>query len=605
MPEPFERYSALWPAEMEELQVEMACVRLGGQWKSKKGVLCGLGTSYHLERMRRIIWPELDGEHNGQRWHPLCRETICANKITVLMGCASSGKTHEAAWTYLCEWFADPQNTCVLVSSTDIRGLKLRVWGEITSLWERAVNRFDYLPGHLLDSALAITYETLDDRDSDERTVRDMRQAIIGIPTVQGGKQVGLSKWQGIKQKKVRLVADEAAAMSASFLSAFSNLNNNEDFRAVILGNPNDISDPLGKAAEPLEGWDAHLDTNKTTVWKTRFMNGACVNLIGTDSPNFDFPENEPTRFRYLISREKIADTVSFFPKDSWEYFSMCVGSMKIATLNTAVLTRRLCEQNKAFETDVIWLEAHRTRVWFTDASYGGDRCVGGWAEFGKILGGQTVLMFHPPMIIPVLTTVNEEPEHQIAMTMKTECEAVGIPPENVGHDATGRGSLGTFLARVWSAATHPVEAGGAPTERPMSSDLYVNDPKTGQRRLKTCKEGYSKRITEFYFSVRYAVQASQIRGLTLDTVDEFRLRKWRRVSGDRAELESKEDTKERIGRSPDLADWAAGIVEMARRKGFQISKLANDDASSPSPTWLRDLARKQQNLLRSKELVH
>lgn len=606
MSEPFTKYSALWPHGTEELQIEMACVRLGGQWKNKKtGVICGLGMSYHLERMRRIIWPELDGDHNGQRWHTLCRETICSHKITVLMGCGSSGKTHEAAWTYLCEWFCDPENTVVLVSSTDMRGLKLRVWGEITSLWERAVNRFDYLPGHLLDSALAITFEELEDQDSDERRVRDMRKAIIGIPTVQGGKQVGLAKWQGIKQKKVRLVADEAAAMSGSFLSAFSNLNNNEDFRAIILGNPSDTLDPLGKAAEPIDGWDAHMQPDKTCVWKTRFMNGACVNLIGTDSPNFDFPADEPTRFKYLISKEKIRDTESFFPKESFEWYSQCHGSMKIATLSTAVLTRRLCEQNKAFETDVIWLEPNRTKIWFTDAAYGGDRCVGGWAEFGKVLSGGTVILYHPPVIIPILGSVNEEPEHQIAVFMKKECEALGIQPENVGHDATGRGSLGTFLARVWSAATHPVESGGVPTDRPMSSDIYWNDPKTGQRRLKTCREGYSKRISEYWFSVRYAVQAMQVRGLEEDTVDEFRMRKWKRVSGDRMELESKSDMKERIGRSPDLADWCSGVLEMARRKGFMISKLENEEVSAVSSTWLRDLARKQQNLLRSKELVH
>lgn len=574
----------------------MECVKRGGKWKGEKtGKTYGNGMSFHLSRMRQIIWPELDDERNGQRWHKLCRETICSHKITVLMGCASSGKSHEAAWIYLCEWLADPENTAVLVSSTDLRGLKLRVWGELTSLWERAVQRFDYLPGHILDSATAITFTSLEDLEEGERRVRDMRQAIIGIPTVQGGKQIGLGKWQGIKQRKVRLIADEAAAMSGSFLSAFSNLNNNEDFRAIILGNPNDIADPLGKAAEPVDGWDGHMQPEKTSVWKTRFMNGACVNLIGTDSPNFDFPEGEPARFKYLISRQKIADTATFFPRDSFEFYSMCVGSMKIATLSTAVLTRRLCEQNKAFDQNVVWADSSRTRVYFVDAAYGSDRCVGGMAEFGKDISGQVILLYQQPVIIPILANVDQEPEAQIAAFVKKECESNNIPPENMAHDSTGRGSLGTFLARAWSAQTHPVESGGAPSERPMSLDLFVIDPKTKERRLKTCKEGYSKRVTEFWFSVRYAVQAGQLRGMTEDVVEEFRLRKWKRVGGDRIEIETKTDMKERIGRSPDLADWAAGIVEIARRKGFQISKLANTESESKSSQWLHDLAAKQR----------
>jgi hypothetical protein len=197
MPELIERYGAKWAAGTEDLQIEMDCVKRSGQWKGKSGTLCGMGLSFHLSRMRQIIWPELDDERNGQRWHKLCRETACAHKISVFMGCASSGKTHEAAWMYLCEWMSDPENTVVLVSSTDLRGLKLRVWGELSMLWERAVQRFDFLPGHMLDSATAITFSSLEDVEEGERKVRDMRQAIIGIPTVQGGKQVGLGKWQG------------------------------------------------------------------------------------------------------------------------------------------------------------------------------------------------------------------------------------------------------------------------------------------------------------------------------------------------------------------------------------------------------------------------
>lgn len=72
---------------------------------------------------------------------------------------------------------------------------------------------------------------------------------------VQGGKYVGLGKYAGIKQKRMRLIADEAQFMGLTFLSAFANLDKNPDFRAIVLGNPNDILDPLGKAAEPLDGW--------------------------------------------------------------------------------------------------------------------------------------------------------------------------------------------------------------------------------------------------------------------------------------------------------------------------------------------------------------
>jgi hypothetical protein len=594
-----EKYGMIWPADVDALQIEMYAIQKGGRWTNKKGEECGHGLPFHYGEMRKIIWPELD-EH---RWNIVCRDSMLENKVCVLMGPGSSGKTHTGAWVYLCEWFCFPEETCVLVSSTDMRGLKLRIWGEITSLWERAVQRFDYLPGHLLDSKCAISFESMTDGDLDDRKVRDMRKGIIGIPTVQGGKNIGLGKWVGVKQKRVRLLADEAQFMTSSFLSAFSNLNKNEDFRATIMGNPVDMLDPLGRAAEPIDGWDGHMEPERTEVWRTRFMNGICVNLIGTDSPNFDYPADEPTRYKYLISREKIADTLSFFPKDSIEYYSQCVGAMKVGQMTRRVLTRRLCEQNEALSDKVNW-DGTRTKIFAIDAAYGGDRAVGGYAEFGRAVGGKIMLLLYPPSIIPISVKIDKEPEYQIAEWVKNECTKLAIPAENVWHDSTGRGSLGTAMARVWNAMTNPLEFGGNPSKRPVSLDLYIFDPKLRRRRLKLCDEHYSKKVTELWFSVRYSVESGQLRGMTEETMEEFALREWRRTKDDRVEIERKDEMKERIGRSPDLADWASIIVEGARQRGFNISKLGQateEKSSSMSP--FEEAMRRKQQMLAGKQL--
>lgn len=599
-----EAYGLRWPVDMEPLEIEMWFVKRGGHAENKKGEKCGLGLSHHIGEMRKIIWPELHDERHGQRWHKLCRDAQATHRVCTLMGPGSSGKTHEAAWFRLCEWLADPENTVVLVSSTDMRGLRMRVWGEIASLWERAVQRFDFLPGHMVDSKLAITYDAIDEEGDDrDRAVRDFRRACVGIPTVQNGRQVGLGKWIGIKQNKVRLVADEGQAMDHSFLSAFANLNKNSSFSATVLGNPSDILDALGRCAEPLDGWDGHMEPEKTTTWKTRFMDGICVNLIGLDSPSFDFP-NEPNKFPYLINKRKIDETLAFFPKDSYEYYAQCVGSMKIGTLARRVLTRRICEDGKALSHDVIWEGGNRTKIYAVDAGYGSDRCVGGWAEFGKAVGGQTVLLLHPQSIIPVSARIEKEPEQQIAEFVRKECEANGVPPENMAFDSTGRGSLGTFLARVWSDKCNPIEFGGSPTDRPMSLDEYIVDPKTKQRRPKTAKECVDRFVGELWFAVRFAIQAGQIRGLSREAMEEGCMREWDIVSNDRKSVETKTVMKERVGRSPDLMDQVAIIVEIARRKGFQISKLANESTTPNKTNALLSLSRQQQALIRSKELV-
>lgn len=590
------KYGLTFKAPYDDLRIEMFMIQKGGKFE-KNGEWHGEGLAYHYEEMRKILWPHLD----SHRWHQLCLKEIRRDKakVTVLMGPGSSGKTHEAAWNYLSEYFCFPNETCVLVSSTDLRGLELRVWGEIKSLFDEAKAKFPYLPGNLIDSKHAISTESIED----ENSVRDMRKGIIGIPTIQGGKFIGLGKWVGVKQKRMRLIADEAQFMAVSFLSAFANLDKNEDFQAIVLGNPVDILDPLGRAAEPKDGWTAHMEPTKTEVWDTRFMNGRAINLVGLDSPNMDGPENQPARYKYLISREKITNTATFFGKDSVEYYSQCVGVMKIGQLSRRVITRDLCEKFGARE-DVIWDAAfEQIHIGCLDAAYNGDRCALNHVQMGRDLKGKQVLRINEPVIVPISVNSPLIPEDQIAEFCKNYCEEREIPPENFFHDSTGRGTLGTSLARVWSNKCNPVEFGGKATARPVSLDLFIDDPETGERRLKRCDEEYSKFVTELWFAVRLAIESGQLKNLPEETMEEGCLREWSKVKGDKKEIESKKDMKERIGRSPDLFDCLAIGVEGARRKGFMISKIGKTDTRKKKSDDLEKLAKEFGEMNRSKEL--
>lgn len=590
------KYGLTFKAPYDDLRIEMFMIQKGGRFE-KNGESHGEGLAYHYEEMRKILWPHVD----AHRWHQLCLKEIRRDKakVTVLIGPGSSGKTFSAAWNYLCEYFCFPNETCVLISSTDLRGLELRVWGEIKSLFDEAKAKFPYLPGNLIDSKHAISTESIED----ENSVRDMRKGIIGIPTIQGGKFIGLGKWVGVKQKRMRLIADEAQFMAVSFLSAFANLDKNEDFQAIVLGNPVDILDPLGRAAEPIDGWTNHMEPTKTDVWPTRFMGGRAINLVGLDSPNMDGPADQPARYKYLISREKIANTAAFFGKDSVEYYSQCVGVMKIGQLSRRVITRDLCEKFGARE-DVIWDAAFEiVNIGGLDAAYNGDRCALNHIQMGKDLKGKQVIRINEPVIVPISVNSPLIPEDQIAEFCKNYCEERDIPPENFFHDSTGRGTLGTSLARVWSNKCNPVEFGGKPTARPVSLDLFIDDPETGERRLKRCDEEYSKFVTELWFAVRLAIESGQLKNLPEETMEEGCLREWSKVKGDKKEIESKKDMKERIGRSPDLFDCAAIGVEGARRKGFMISKIGKtDNRKKKEDTLLRE-AQELEEMQRSKEL--
>lgn len=515
----------------------------------------------------------------------------------------STGKTNVSGWEYLLEYYCSPDDTLVLVSSTDIRGLELRVWGEIKMLHESAKTKFPWLPGYLIDSKHCITTDELDESDAEEKLkARDLRKGVIGIPTVQGGKNIGLGKWQGIKQTHMRLIADDVTAMAHVFLSAFANLNNNADFQAIVCFNPDDVLDPGGIAAEPKDGWTAHYEPTKTAVWDTKFYNGRCINYVGTDSPNFDDP-NQPERYRYLVSPRKIKETEQAFGADSFEYYSQCVGVMKISQMSRRVLTRDLVKQFHA-QDDCVW-DGEPMRIGALDAAYGGDRAIAGYIEFGKCVDGKIRIHSGTPEIVPVKvrTDAPMDAEGQIAVWVKQYFEANGVAPENFFHDSTGRGSLGTALARVWSALCNPVEFGGSPTSRIVSADLFWTDPKTNLRRLKLCNEHYSKFVSELWFAVRYGIEADQIRGMMSDVVDEFCMRQWARVKDDKLEVESKTEMKIRTRKSPDLADWFCICVEGARRRGFIISKLGGNSTEKRKPDWLDKQTKDFQTLLKDRQL--
>ncbi len=134
-------------------------------------------------------------------------------------------------------------------------------------------------------------------------------------------------------------------------------------------------------------------------------------------------------------------------------------------------------------------------------------------------------------------------------------------------------------------------------------ADLFIYDEKLKQKRLKRCDEHYSKRVSELHFSVRYAIEANQLRGLTNEVRDELCAREWKRTRLDKIEVETKEETRDRLGRSPDLADHAAILCEGARQRGFQIARLESVKAREADSTWKHDLRLRAKKFRESYQL--
>ena len=578
-------YGTNWKTE-SQIDVELYMIKRGGYWRDKKGARHGGGLLHHWMTLQSLIapWKVWD------RWSKLILGRIIRNKMTILTGPASSTKTHNMAFYGVCKYLLNPENQCVLVSSTDARSLELKIWGEIKKIWSQACSAYSNTPGRIVESRQMIVTDVADTEAT------DYRNGIIAIPCVVGGSFVGLGKYAGIKNGNVLLLADELSYMSPAFYDAISNLRKNPGFQCIGSGNPKDRTDVLGKLAEPaieLGGWEGYEPNGKTTVYKTRFLNGEAIILDGRDSPNNDGPANEPPKFPYIIQQSDIAADVEYYGEDSVQVNMFDYGIFPRDAQAKRVITRSLCEKFLCFEP-VVWGHESIIKLFGMGAAYGavgGDRCVGLELHLGICTDGKQRLAFAGnPMIIPVTNRSDLLPEDQIATWVMDYCQARQIPPNQVAFDATGRGTLMAAFGRVWSPMVVAIEFGGLPSDRMVSTKLQV-----------PCKKYYFNFATELWYQSRTLMESDQLRNLPVAVMEEGCMRAWSHVAGNKIKIEPKEDCKLRMSRSPDLYDSFVTGVELAIKLGLKIS--GTTQSTNADSQWFKDLAEKQKQLRRRYQL--
>lgn len=599
MPSPKVKYGLTWSTQ-DDAAIEIEMIRRWG-YKKHNGKIYGQGLAKHLIALQKLIWPDKD----WHRWNEgLLLPEICRGGTTAIFGPGSSGKTHEISDFILSLYFAFPRGLTCICSTTTTDMLDFRIFGQIKSRLRDAKERFPWLPGHVVGSKHMIVTDHGDVED------RDFRDGIKGVACVQGGVWKGLGNYVGIKNKIMILAADECALMQDGFLRASANLKLNPIFFGIYTGNLSDLNNPLAEVAEPELGWDSIGDSDKSRVYKTKLKNGRAVQLIGTDSPNFDYPEGQEP-YPHLIGRAKIAEAEVDYGKDTPLFNMFAKGKIPRDTMENRVVTELICEKFDAFEP-VTWGSDPTTKLYCADISYTiehGDRTCGMPMEFGKdVLGEWRIAPMDKPLTYALSPSKDAgTPEEQIALQMKDQCSRYGIEPSHVFYDGTGRSSFTSAIMRLWSTQVNAVEFGGAATTRLnfMGRKYKDNNERKGAKKgeLMPCNEVFGKLVTEFWFASRYAIEGSQVRGLHRDIVKDGHRRIWILGNNNKIDVEPKKEMKERTGRSPDLYDMFVVGIEGARRLGFPLGKLEPEKKNARGGRWLRDANQTFSQLMREKEL--
>lgn len=591
------KYGCSFHRDDDPLAIELAFVAKLGKFQYK-GAWFGNGLAYHVKEAMKLLWPD---DMYWHRWTNLIVDEWMSGVGRVgCFGPSSSQKSFVFTRIGLVLFYARPHGTTGLISSTTLEALKRRIWDYVVSADKSARKRHPWLPGSLIESKLML----LADESNEEG--RSFKNGIVGVAAKKGGAWQGLEEYVGLKNEVVFVIADELHFMPIGILDSLANLESNDNCFFAGLGNLPDIHNPLGRLCEPKMGWDALPDTDKSRVFETKWKNGRCIQLIGLDSPNLDFPEGrEP--YKNLIGRRYIEQCAENYGRESDKFNMFASGKIPRASMSRTVFSKAMCMKFNATE-QVKWGHQQVVRGYMMDAAYsgvGGDRTAGAPFIFGKDVTGRWKFWMGPIKLYPGSDSPKISHSEAIAIECKKECEAHDIPPAHVFYDGTGRSELTSAFARLWSPQVVPIEFGGPATERPsFTGEKHLigetkDDKNAGE--IKTCKEVFDRLVTELWFAIRYCIQNDQMRGMTEDVIEEGSQRKWELVRGNKYCIETKEDMKERGLRSPDLTDMLVVGLEGARRLGFPLGKTPETKAQSFR--WLESMREHEWDRIKKDEL--
>lgn len=604
-----EKYNWLWGSLQTPLWIEMQCIERGGKWKRNDGQTAGMGLFFHYKQFIKLVWPDFV-QH---RWFDIILESYLKHEWICIAGPKNASKTGSLTVILLTDYYCQPSRTSIILSSTTMEGLDNRVFGEVKMRHRAARRSFDWLPGHLIEGRRRIVTASQDEFTEG----RDFRNGVICIPIRRGDKNA-MENIVGIKNKRKRWMIDELQTLPASALDGTANFQEpGADCKFIGAGNPSDIMDAHGKLGEPdssLGGWDSGIDqTGKTKTWKTKFANGICIQLPGSDSPNMDVGLDVPVPYPFLMTREQMEKDGHTWGKTDWHFTMFNEGRWPRGQAASRVITKQMCVNGHALK-GAIWQGPQRTKIACMDAGFGGDRCAFHELHFGfeqwqpehpgqvNIVGltsqephlndGRQIIALIDTQIVPIEGSEVKGAEDQIVLWSKRECEKRGIPPANFFYEAGMRTSLVQKFTQLWSDKPVSIDFGGKPSDTKVSADIDMN-----------CRDYYFNFVTELWYSVRLVIECEQFRQLTEETMQEGCMREYMRVGGNKIQVETKKDFKDKCGFSPDLFDALVVGVEGAKRRGFSIRRQRAAIEDEANDQWKRNLEEKSRKYWKQGQL--
>jgi len=541
-------YGIVLPAHVTDPRaLEMIGFRIGGSLETG-----GISKYDHFVKFAKSALPKLE-------WNPWLEwqfKSLCDDKYaykdgdTIIRsvnwtGCGSAGKTY-AAGVYAMLWFcALPKQSAVTLVSSSKNMLKRRIWPTIQKIHSE-LSKTDYAFGHLIDSQTML-----------QSVKGDSKHAIVGTAVQSGELVQAVECLKGLHCPRILVVIDEAPGTEEAIMETIPNMRKAcQDLTILTIGNAISHMDIHGRCCEPEAGWPSISVESET--WKTKGVkswslpSGRADHFDGFKSPNVAL---QKTVYKYLYGYEDYrAAKANSQERQTIQLWSNDRGFWTPAGILNTIFDEVMLERYDA-KGRFIW-QAFSKKIASLDPAFGGDGCIFQPAEYGDLANGRFGIQLREKIAIQADPTSKEVIDYQIARRVMLECDKRGIRPEDFAMDKTGTGrGVYAILVTEWGPVLG-VEFGGSPSDKPASSA----DPRPSS-------EVYDRKVTELWYSCQEFLLTQQLKGIYDEAAIEFCSREYT-IKNKKICLDTKEECKKKIGRSPDHADAISVLVELARTLG-------------------------------------
>lgn len=481
-------------------------------------------------------------------WFEAIAKAYTENSKLILMGAASSGKSHSTGLIVLLEFLTDPQNVYACLTSTSKDMLLLRTFAScIEYLNILKSNQRFVVPFKFVGQKCAIVPES-QDFDS-------VKTMIKGIAIRDGSTQDARASLMGVHTKRVISVADELenyGERAQSFLSAQDNLSVAPYYKQVILFNPQSTFAPGCMLAEPRGGWSC-LDPETATEWDTE-AGYKVLRFDGHKSPGL----KNPTTYPFLPTPASIAKTLENCRgnPDSPGYWTFVRSWPPPQEISRTVLTEAQVEAYK-MKDRVIWRGPIR-RLAACDPAFTseGDDAVYVAATLGHSVDGVLTLEYDEPRYLKIEASSEVPITQQLVDQIVDFLIADSVKIEDFGVDDSGTQSIGDMVAMRLGNTLYRVGFGSKPPDIAVS----VANAELASHRFRDV-------ATWMYYTLVEYAQYGQIKGMPNEALKQICGRRIK--PGSRPlKLETKADYKKRVhGKSPDEGDACVILAALLRER--------------------------------------